>query len=70
MCRWYCGCARVVGIRPDDNHRCVSISRKAGNFGTLNNTMGISKSIYIGNNPGTNDCDLSIATEKGWTVYQ
>jgi len=27
------------------------------------------KDIYVGNNPGTSTADLSIAKEKGWTVY-
>ena len=38
-------------------------------FRTLNdNSFGISKSIYIGDNPGTDNCDRSIATDKGWDV--
>jgi len=35
-------------------------------FGTLPTKFGI---IGIGNNPGTQDCDRSIAKEKGWNVY-
>jgi hypothetical protein len=34
-------------------------------FKTLHSNGG---SIYIGDNPGTNDCDRSIATNKGWEV--
>ena len=37
-------------------------------FETLNDNAG-GKSILIGDNPGTDDCDLSIATDKGWEVY-
>ena len=38
-------------------------------FGTLHsNYISITKNIYIGSNPGTNDCDRSIAEDKGWTV--
>jgi len=38
-------------------------------FGSLHsNTMEGGKSIRIGNNPGTDTCDTSIATNKGWTV--
>lgn len=36
-------------------------------FDTLNNTAG-SKTINVTDNPGTGDCDLSIATNKGWTT--
>jgi len=39
-------------------------------FGTLHsNTIEGVKTIYIGNNPGTDTCDTSIAENKGWTVY-
>ena len=40
-------------------------------FGTLNNTPSnyLIKPIYITGNPGTNNCDHSIAEKKGWTVY-
>ncbi|MDR2887635.1 MAG: Ig-like domain-containing protein [Bacteroidales bacterium] len=36
-------------------------------FGTLNGKAGY-KNIYIMNNPGTAECDQSIATGKGWEV--
>ena len=36
-------------------------------FGTLNSNEN-EKFIYIGGNPGTDACDTSIATNKGWTV--
>ena len=36
-------------------------------FGTLNANAG-TKEIIIGDNPGTDDCDRSIATKKGWEV--
>jgi photosystem II stability/assembly factor-like uncharacterized protein len=36
-------------------------------FGTLNSTA-IWKFIDISNNPGTNSCNRSIATSRGWTV--
>ena len=36
---------------------------------TITNYWGeVTKNIYIGGNPGTNGCDTSIATAKGWTV--
>ena len=37
-------------------------------FRTLHSNAGIKK-ISISGNPGTDDCDRSIATSKGWTVY-
>jgi len=38
-------------------------------FGTLHsNSISGQKTIWIGNNPGTNSCTQSIATNKGWTV--
>ena len=37
-------------------------------FGTLHNNMSSDKNIHISYNPGANDCDKSIAKEKGWTV--
>ena len=38
-------------------------------FGTLNNnTVSREKRIFIQDNPGTDTCDRSIATEKGWRV--
>jgi len=36
-------------------------------FRTLHDN-DFSKTIYIANNPGTEDCDPSIAQAKGWTV--
>jgi hypothetical protein len=36
-------------------------------FKTLHNNKG-PKQIIIGGNPGTNSCNRSIATNKGWTV--
>lgn len=39
-------------------------------FETLHsNNVEMTKYIYIFSNPGTNNCDISIATNKGWTVY-
>ena len=42
-------------------------------FGMLNSNKLMvyieGKQIYIQNNPGTNDCNRSIATDKGWAVY-
>jgi len=40
-------------------------------FETLHDIMfpGRTKIIYIGANPGTNDCNRSIAENKGWIVY-
>lgn len=39
-------------------------------FGTLHgNTVSEGKNIYIRNNPGTNSCNRSIVTIKGWTVF-
>ena len=38
-------------------------------FGTLNNTISSKyKFVYIHNNPGTDYCDISIATNNGWMV--
>jgi hypothetical protein len=31
--------------------------------------IGSSGQLYIGTNPGTDDCDRSIATGKGWIFY-
>lgn len=36
-------------------------------FKALNTNVG-TKNIYIGENPGTKECDRSIATNKGWIV--
>ena len=36
-------------------------------FGTLHNKSG-QKTMYIGGNPGLDDCDRTIAADKGWTV--
>ena len=40
-------------------------------FETLHdiNQYGVNKHIDIANNPGSADCDRSIATSKGWVVY-
>jgi len=38
-------------------------------FGTLHSNAG-DKNIEITNNPGANDCDQSIATDKGWKVFR
>jgi hypothetical protein len=39
-------------------------------FGTLHgNNVGYEKRLYISGNPGEYDCDVSIAENKGWTVY-
>jgi len=37
-------------------------------FGTLHSNVIPNKEIRIGQNPGTNTCDESIATKKGWKV--
>jgi hypothetical protein len=37
-------------------------------FGTLHSAVLPGKIVYIGYNPGTDDCDYSIATDKGWEV--
>lgn len=37
-------------------------------FETLHNNKIIDKFVYIGGNPGTNNCDISIADNKGWIV--
>ena len=39
-------------------------------FHTLHNQNNGSKKVYIGDNPGTDDCDTSIATQKGWRVIK
>jgi len=31
-------------------------------------SKGIDVNLYIKNNPGTEDCDISIAKNKGWTI--
>ena len=33
------------------------------------NNFPIEKQIYIGGNPGTDDCNPNIAESKGWTVW-
>ena len=37
-------------------------------FETLHNNKIFEKTIFIGGNPGTEKCDISIATNKGWIV--
>ncbi len=37
-------------------------------FESLHGNEILEKSIFIGGNPGTQHCDLSIATDKGWVV--
>jgi hypothetical protein len=31
---------------------------------------GEDKTIYTGNNPGSSDCDRTIAAAKGWTIAE
>jgi hypothetical protein len=39
-------------------------------FGTLHINPGpFERYVYIADNPGTSDCNVSIAEEKGWTVF-
>ena len=38
-------------------------------FNSLNNNA-VDKVMWIGGNPGTDYCTLSIAKDKGWTVYK
>ena len=38
-------------------------------FGTLHDNNGEYKRINISENPGTDTCDQSIASSKGWSVY-
>lgn len=47
----------------------LSIDALNALFKTLHSNEG-TKKIYIGDNPGTNGCDRSIATNKGWTVSE
>lgn len=37
-------------------------------FSTLHGNTIDWATVYIGDNPGTDDCNLSIATEKGWMI--
>jgi hypothetical protein len=48
----------------------LSIGALNALFGTLHsNTIPFDiKEIFIGNNPGTDGCNRSIATNKGWMV--
>jgi len=40
-------------------------------LGTLHHyVLRSTKEVYIGNNPGTDDCDISIAEDKGWVVIK
>ena len=38
-------------------------------FRTLNGISPVSSAIWVFDNPGSDDCDTSIATEKGWHVF-
>ena len=51
----------------EDNQ--LSITALDTLFGTLNRNAG-EKYIWIGNNPGTDDRDRSIAEDKGWIVFE
>jgi hypothetical protein len=37
-------------------------------FGTQHTNVGGEKGIKISYNPGTKDCDISIAEKKGWKI--
>jgi len=54
------------------SHNNLSVAALNALFETLHDhdysAIYIQKNIRIGNNPGTDGCDKSIATEKGWEV--
>ena len=58
--------SKLESIRCEDN----ALTAEALNalFKSLHGNEIEGKKIYIAKNPGTNDCDQSIATEKGWIV--
>ena len=57
---------KLVDLRLQSNN--LSTSTLNTMFRTLpNNTLY--KMVYIISNTGTNDCDKSIATDKGWEVF-
>jgi hypothetical protein len=54
----------LIKVICDDNQ--LSSSAINALFGTLHSNSG-GKGIYVNGNPGTDDCDRSIAKGKGWT---
>ena len=53
------------------SNNLLSISALNALFGTLhNNASNNQKTVYIGGNPGTDDCDVKIAENKGWEVVK
>ena len=59
--------AKLIYLRCGSNG--LSIKMLNDLFKTLHSNNSDYKSINISNNPGTDACDRSIATDKGWSVY-
>jgi hypothetical protein len=55
-------------IHLDCSYNQFSVDALNALMGTLS-THNAFKIIWIGNNPGTDACDQSIAKDKGWNVY-
>lgn len=64
------GCKNLIWLNISDNQ--FSVNALNDLFRTLSTKKRREKSeriLFIGNNPGTNDCNGKIAKGKGWTVY-
>ena len=72
----YCSNNKLTGLDVSNNTE-LTILNCSGNqltgsglnalFGTLHSKEDIRKTVNITGNPGTDDCDFSIAENKGWT---
>lgn len=67
----------ILDVSKNPNLHTLNISSNAMDaeglnytFNTLSPVNDKPKFIYIDNNPGTDDCDISIATKKGWTIRE
>jgi hypothetical protein len=76
--RLNCGGGNLTSLEVSKNTELVSIYCSGNNLSVdalnalfsslLPKTASDNAAIYIGDNSGTDDCDRSIATGKGWTV--
>jgi uncharacterized protein YjdB len=63
------GCPALVFLRTMINSLSAAELNRIFTDLPVRTGTGSSGQLYISTNPGTDDCDTSIATSKGWSVY-
>ncbi|MDR1199245.1 MAG: Ig-like domain-containing protein [Prevotellaceae bacterium] len=63
------GCPALIFLRTMNNNLSAAELNRIFTDLPVRTGTGSSGQLYIGTNPGTDDCDRTIATGKGWSIY-